>query len=490
MAKGNLLQGLGRGSVGDVTFKRVNGQQITQVRVRHPRNPRDDQQQYQRAVMATILRAYQAGQIIFSHSFSGNGTTASDQPLFIAANAKRLRDAISDDFQTRVPFLYQKGRVVAPQTVAPVPFTYQISKGKLQQTAFSIKPTPQDYDVVIPRPRAAETVASYCQRVGLRGGDYYTICVFAQSDSDFAWEDPDGDATVSQRKCNFSFARLGVRDDVSTNFGMLRYWSDVFELLTDGQAIDLQNRHLNSCYMEGIDISNIDPNGWAYGSVGVIRSRRNSDDRSTCIMTYLNGGNPSGISSTRLLEVWGRGGAVYPDPDQPLFTTWDELLERMCVFADIEFDMSPGMYYTGMVDRYNNRYLLRFRRPTGDFFPLGGVSTLPGSQTQVGNVSIWDAGVGYAVDDPVGCDEVENDFSVLPFVDCAESLPDSVPPDVMFLDITVDATCIWDPQQNVGAPQVTFTNGWGNVIGDVYGNLSWPVEQLEEVQVAAKLFAP
>ena len=94
MAKGNLFQSMGRGALGDLVFQRVNGEQQTRVRVRHPRNPRTDGQQYQRAIMAKILRAYKAGQAIFSHSFQGNDATANDQPLFMQRNLELLRKAI------------------------------------------------------------------------------------------------------------------------------------------------------------------------------------------------------------------------------------------------------------------------------------------------------------------------------------------------------------------------------------------------------------
>ena len=71
MSKGNLFQGMARGSVGDVTFTRVNGQQVARVRNRKPKNPRTNKQLYQRAIMATVMRAYSAGRAIFDHSFEG-----------------------------------------------------------------------------------------------------------------------------------------------------------------------------------------------------------------------------------------------------------------------------------------------------------------------------------------------------------------------------------------------------------------------------------
>ena len=49
MAKGNLFLGMGRGSVGDVTFYRADGQQLSRARNRKPRNPKTNAQLIQRA---------------------------------------------------------------------------------------------------------------------------------------------------------------------------------------------------------------------------------------------------------------------------------------------------------------------------------------------------------------------------------------------------------------------------------------------------------
>ena len=71
MAKGNMLQGMARGKVGDVVFSRLNGQQISRVRNRQPYNPRTNKQLIQRAIMATVMLGYSAGKEIFNHSFQG-----------------------------------------------------------------------------------------------------------------------------------------------------------------------------------------------------------------------------------------------------------------------------------------------------------------------------------------------------------------------------------------------------------------------------------
>ena len=113
---------MGRGALGDLVFQRVNGEQQTRVRVRQPRNPRTDDQQYQRAIMATILRAYKAGQAIFSHYYQGNGATENDQPLFMQRNLELLRKAIANDIDRHLAPNVQAGRVVAPVTCTTMMF--------------------------------------------------------------------------------------------------------------------------------------------------------------------------------------------------------------------------------------------------------------------------------------------------------------------------------------------------------------------------------
>lgn len=71
MAKGNMFLGMARGKVGDVVFYRADGQQLSRVRNRNPRNPRTNAQLFQRAIMATVVQAYAAGKELFDHSFQG-----------------------------------------------------------------------------------------------------------------------------------------------------------------------------------------------------------------------------------------------------------------------------------------------------------------------------------------------------------------------------------------------------------------------------------
>lgn len=486
MAKGNLFQSMGRGALGDLVFQRVNGEQQTRVRVRHPRNPRTDGQQYQRAIMATVLRAYEAGQAIFSHSFQGNGTTANDQPLFMQRNLELLRKAIANDVDRHLAPNVQAGRVVAPDTNNPVPFAYQISDGNYPQTLFSFGNGSTDYDVTIPRPQANETVSHYCKRVGIHPGDYYTICVFAQSDTDFAYESLDGDPGTSQFRCAFNFARLGVLDYVNDNSHILQTWGDIFELLTDSVYIDLSSRSLTHDNVEGFDIVNLSPNFYPCGSIGVIRSKKNSDLRSRSFMKYLRRTPSSGIYSTRILAIWGRGGEVYPDPSQPLFTSWQDLMNKLVVFRDLTIPEAGFMNYTGIIDSYQNRYILRIMAPNAILYPAGAFQAADTPEQFTGNVSLWPVSVNIAENDQSTCETWDTTNLLLPFVDCSENAPNVSEP--LYIDLILDASCVWDAQEHYGSPNYKITNSWGNIICDLYHDDIWPVSQFTEVEVGTALF--
>lgn len=91
MAKGNMLLGLSRGSVGDLTFYRRNAQQITRVRVRKVKNPQSASQMYQRTINRTAVEAYTVLKSICDHSFEGVSYGANSYSYFLSRNMQMLR---------------------------------------------------------------------------------------------------------------------------------------------------------------------------------------------------------------------------------------------------------------------------------------------------------------------------------------------------------------------------------------------------------------
>lgn len=96
MSKGNLFLGQARGSVGDVTFTHIAGQQVARARNRSPRNPRVPSQMLQRIVLNSASKAYSLMQPIVNHSFEGVQGVARNQQRFMLLNTSALRDKLAD----------------------------------------------------------------------------------------------------------------------------------------------------------------------------------------------------------------------------------------------------------------------------------------------------------------------------------------------------------------------------------------------------------
>lgn len=121
MAKGNMLLGKSRGSVGDVTFSQINGQQIAKARNRNPANPRTLKQCFQRGRFAAAVKFYTRGtQALYKFAFENKRQTESDYNAFMRENVK-IAPAISKaafdnyDYPVYAPFIMSKG------SLTPVP---------------------------------------------------------------------------------------------------------------------------------------------------------------------------------------------------------------------------------------------------------------------------------------------------------------------------------------------------------------------------------
>lgn len=90
MAKGNFLLGYARGSVGDVTFSRVKGNQVAKARNRNPANPNTIPQAMQRSLFADAVRFYTRGvQNAFKFAFERKLDNESDYNAFMRLNVNR-----------------------------------------------------------------------------------------------------------------------------------------------------------------------------------------------------------------------------------------------------------------------------------------------------------------------------------------------------------------------------------------------------------------
>mgnify|MGYP003411620888 FL=1 len=321
MAKGNLFQGMGRGKVGDVVFSRLNGEQISRVRNRHPKNPRSNSQLYQRAIMATVMQAYPAGTAIFDHSFEGYAVGAQNQRRFLSLNAKMLRQLVATDINTPIATNAQKARVVAPGVSVPVADPFIISRGSYPQSLFSFNSTTGSYK--LPEPTANETVAQYAARVGLIAGDIYTFVILAEKE-DIAYESNiHDDVLASLNYCTFAFVRLIVKDGLSNVTDKIATFDQIFTVQSSGGDFAMTEERLEDLDIDfSIGIISFKVNAaegyTSTGAIGLIRSRLDQDLRSDSVM-YVKYGTTAedmyGIASDYILDEWKNATTSVGDSD-------------------------------------------------------------------------------------------------------------------------------------------------------------------------------
>lgn len=302
MSKGNLFLGMGRGSVGDVTLYRANGQQLARARNRSPRNPKTDAQIVQRAISATVVQMYKMGKSIFDHSFEGRSVPSGCQRRFLSLNMRILREQIVSEMNSSPADCY--AAVVSPRSTRPVPNKYRISEGSLTQNLFVLSVQSSEsikgpYATMVAA-ETGETVAQYAARLGLVAGEIYTIVgvgIGNQSTSN----------DVASPSCGFGFVRLIVKDDVATSSTLMSAatYGDFFTVDEEGASLPT-----DQLVTVGISIFQCVESVYSYrGSMGVIRSRENSSLRSTSDMMTMRDidntmENAYGVKAPKLLDSW------------------------------------------------------------------------------------------------------------------------------------------------------------------------------------------
>ena len=134
MAKGNMFLGMSRGSVGDVTFYRNQGQQCARARNRAPRNPKTYAQIVQRMILATASKAYSRMRGITDHSFQGVQYGAQSQSYFLKKAMDRIRGFVANELAnfpatSQDPFAWVG--LARPDSVAESGFGLLISEGSI-----------------------------------------------------------------------------------------------------------------------------------------------------------------------------------------------------------------------------------------------------------------------------------------------------------------------------------------------------------------------
>lgn len=303
---------MGRGKVGDVVFSRLNGEQVSRVRNRHPKNPRTNKQLIQRAIMATVMSAYSAGREIFDHSFEGYSVGAGCQRRFLSLNAGALRTQMAVDFENATPE-EALAKVTAPKIQTPIPNQYIVAEGSLINNLF--QKTDSDGSPIwnLPEAEVGEKVSEYASRVGLVAGDIYTLVGFVafKNDANVLFKAL-GVASVDYDiiyRGSFAWLRL-IAKNVAANETVITeatLMSELFDFefnsivpLDFSEYTYKDNLWVNSLFAtENTTITD----GFA---IGMIKSRRDQDVRSNCTLEVVNPAE-FGLYWGDLLSAWKAG---------------------------------------------------------------------------------------------------------------------------------------------------------------------------------------
>lgn len=312
MAKGNLFLGTAHKSVGDVTMYRRNGEQVSRVRVRKIKNPKSRPQMLQRAVMATVMKAYGAGKAIFDHSFEGKTRGEGNMSYFLSVNSRKLRNQFLADEAAGNFDSAESARFVAPKSSALTPFTYQISEGTMPVNPYFVRilGAGANADVhILPVGSFMDgwtettTLAQVIEFLGgWHHGDIYTIVgMYGNSDA------LDNPSTVGE----FSFVRLTCKqlsaETLAKAFGQLGL-NDLFEiegvgtLLEQATFVAINHFGVNGVALDLVH-SDYEPN-----YVGWIASREDVGIRSTSFLRPLRA--IGGISGEYVFDYWNNGSGV------------------------------------------------------------------------------------------------------------------------------------------------------------------------------------
>lgn len=167
--KGNLFLGMARGSVGDVTFSRVKGQQTARARNRQPNNPRTTKQMANRAKIATMVRFFsRSRQNLFNYAFESKKGNQSDYNAFVQNNSASTPTnsllAVSQGWPMIGEFYMSEG------SLTPLEITFG---------ATNRKPSLNLVPLTTPVAAAAYTIGQLSQQIidkyNLQNGDYITF---------------------------------------------------------------------------------------------------------------------------------------------------------------------------------------------------------------------------------------------------------------------------------------------------------------------------
>lgn len=177
MARGNLLLGTARGSLGDITFYRYDSQQVSRVRVRKIKNPKTVEQLVPRIILTTVSKAYSAMQFICKDSFQGYSGNEKNMRRFLKVNNMQMKEMAYKYYYGYRNHEYDEdysGNFNEKDTFKMVINPYFISEGDLPTVPYeALNP---DSGLLMPWTNNADfTYQDFCDFLGVPAGAQLTL---------------------------------------------------------------------------------------------------------------------------------------------------------------------------------------------------------------------------------------------------------------------------------------------------------------------------
>ena len=245
MATGNLFQGLGKGSIGDVVFYRNNGKQVSRVRNRQVKNPKTSAQMAQRTIMQNVSQAYSAMKEIVDHSRQGISYGAKTMAAFMKDNLNVARLAAASGGEIAASWV-NRGTQVPPVlplmmsrgTLEPQTGKFDISYIGLSESGFHALTSKQLFPLDTTSTADVQLRAdTFLSAMGLSKGDMLTIC-FVVADSPYNFGEDN-----STLKTRFVFGRIKIKTDFDQE--------ELTKPILESGVIDYEGSHLVNQYGEG-----------------------------------------------------------------------------------------------------------------------------------------------------------------------------------------------------------------------------------------------
>lgn len=190
MARGNLFLGTARGSLGDITMYRYDGQQVTRVRIRKIKNPRTAAQALQRCAISTASKFYSQVSSICDHSFEGYDGALRNSRRFMKLNTDIMREIALKNIVEWDPIKFTAlnyGNFVSRNSTETAINPFIVSEGSLNRVDASYidAASGASYPVLLSGMSQDElksmTYNDVCNKLGLQSGDQLTfIMCFAE----------------------------------------------------------------------------------------------------------------------------------------------------------------------------------------------------------------------------------------------------------------------------------------------------------------------